>query len=307
MINFDYNLLKVLSVLLETQSTTMTADRLATSQPAISRSLRKLRELLADDILVRNGAQMTLTPKAESIKNQLPDIISSIHALVETVVDFEPASIKQDVHIAMNSSIGQWFAAPLAQLLSEKAPLMNLTIEDWTETTATKIDNGDIQFGINYFPMDLPKHFVQRKGGKDHFGIACRASHPHSKNKIMKLDDFTQYPFAVHIIKDWNEKEQHISRLLKPYGVQPRIQLRTTHLSVILDAIQKRDLLFPCSKHLIEQLGDRYASIDIDASLPTLEGYFGYVYGVRWRNDPLTKWLEETINELMLSLGIRSR
>lgn len=306
MINFDYNLLKVLAVLLETQSTTVTADKLATSQPAISRSLKKLRELLADDILVRNGGQMTLTPKAERIKSQLPEIIDSISALVETSVDFDPTSFRQDVHIAMNSSIGQWFAAPLAQLLSEKAPLLNLTIEDWTETTASKIDSGDIQFGINYFPMDLPKHFVQRKGGKDHFGIVCRANHPLA-NKTMKFDDFTQYPFAVHIIKDWNEKEQHISRLLKPFDIKPRIQLRTTHLSVILDAIEKRDLLFPCSKHLIEQLGNRYASIDIDSRMPTLEGHFGYVYGVKWRNDPLTKWLENTINELMFSLGIKPR
>lgn len=304
MINFDYNLLKVLSVLLDTQSTTVTADKLATSQPAISRSLKKLRELLADDILVRNGAQMALTPKAERIKSQLAEIIHSINALVETVVDFDPSSIKQDIHIAMNSSIGQWFAAPLAQLLSEKAPLVNLTIEDWTETTTTKIDNGDIQFGINYFPMDLPKHFVQRKGGRDHFGIACRVDHPHA-NRTMRLEDFTQYPFAVHIIKDWNEREQHISRLLKPFDIKPRIQLRTTHLSVILDAIEKRDLLFPCSKYLIEQLGSRYTSVDIDSRLPTMEGHFGYIYGVKWRNDPLTTWLEEMINGLMLSLGIQ--
>ncbi len=120
----------------------------------------------------------------------------------------------------------------------------------------------------------------------------------------MKLEDFAHYPFAVHVIKNWNEKEQHISRLLKPLNVTPRIQLRTTHLSVILDAIEKRELLFPCSTHLIEQLGDRYSSIAIDQSLPLLEGNFGYVYGVKWRNEPMIKWLEKTIDELMQSLGI---
>lgn len=303
--DFDYNLLKVLTVLLETQSTTAAADRLATSQPAISRSLKKLRELLDDDLLVRSGGNMVLTPKAEQLKTQLPDLISAISGLVEKTEQFDPANIKSDLHIAMNSSIGQWFAGPLAQLLSETAPQANLTIEDWTDTTADKIDKGDIQFGINYFPMDLPKHFVQRKGGKDYFGIACSAHHP-LKNKTMTLNDFRHSPFAVHIIKDWNEKEQHISRILKPFDITPRIQLRTTHLSVILDAIEKRDLLFPCSKQLIAQLDDRYTSISIDDSLPMLEGHFGYVYGIKWRNEPITKWLEKTINELMVSLGIQS-
>ncbi len=305
MMNFDYNLLKVLAVLLETQSTTAAADKLATSQPAISRSLKRLRELFADDLLVRSGGQMLLTPRAESIKTQLPDVLNAINNLVEQAVEFDPAVVTQDLHIAMNSSIGQWFAAPLAQLISEKAPQISLTIEDWTETTTNKIDNGEIQFGINYFPMELPKHFVQRKGGKDHFGIVCGKEHPLA-NKVISLEDFTRYPFAVHIIKDWNEKEQHISRMLKPFNIEPRIQLRTTHLSVILDAISKRDLLFPCSTHLIEQLDHRYTSVQMDSSLPTLEGHFGYVYGVKWRNEPMTQWLEETINKLMFSLGIQA-
>ncbi|WP_310648689.1 LysR family transcriptional regulator [Vibrio sp. B1FLJ16] len=47
MINFDYNLLKILAVLLETQSTTVTADKLATSQPAISRSLKKTERVIS--------------------------------------------------------------------------------------------------------------------------------------------------------------------------------------------------------------------------------------------------------------------
>ncbi|MBV7296608.1 hypothetical protein [Enterovibrio paralichthyis] len=48
----------------------------------------------------------------------------------------------------------------------------------------------------------------------------------------------------------------------------------------------------------------RYSSIAIDQSLPLLEGNFGYVYGVKWRNEPMIKWLEKTIDELMQSLGI---
>lgn len=305
MINFDYNLLKVLSVLLETKNTTVTADKLATSQPAISRSLKRLRELFSDDLLVRRGGQMTLTPKAESLRTQLPEILTAINDLVKQSVLFDPSTATRNLNIAMNSSIGQWFAAPLAQLISEKAPHINLTIEDWTETTATKIDNGEIQFGINYFPMELPKHFVQRKGGKDNFGIVCGIEHPLA-NKVMSLEDCTNYSFAVHIIKDWNEKEQHISRILKPFNVEPRIQLRTTHLSVILDAIGKRELLFPCSTHLIEQLDNRYSCVHIDSSLPKLEGHFGYVYGMKWRNEPMTIWLEKTINQLMFSLGIQA-
>ncbi|MEF1302536.1 LysR family transcriptional regulator, partial [Vibrio owensii] len=174
MIGFDYNLLKVLSVILETQNTTVAAERLCTSQPAVSRNLRKIRELFNDDILVRKGAVMELTPKAEELKTQLSGLIHDIEALVNTEERFDPSTEKANLRIAINASIAQWFSAPLTQFLAKEAPLMNLVIEDWTEATPEKIDAGEIAFGINYFPMDLPKFLVQKKGGKDHFALAGR-------------------------------------------------------------------------------------------------------------------------------------
>ncbi len=62
--NFDYNTLKVLSVILETRNVTAAAEKLCTSQPAVSRSLKRIRELFNDDILVRKGVVMELTPRA---------------------------------------------------------------------------------------------------------------------------------------------------------------------------------------------------------------------------------------------------
>ncbi|AYO18365.1 LysR family transcriptional regulator [Vibrio owensii] len=305
MIGFDYNLLKVLSVILETQNTTVAAERLCTSQPAVSRNLRKIRELFNDDILVRKGAVMELTPKAEELKTQLSGLIHDIEALVNTEERFDPSTEKANLRIAINASIAQWFSAPLTQFLAKEAPLMNLVIEDWTEATPEKIDAGEIAFGINYFPMDLPKFLVQKKGGKDHFALAGRIGHP-LEGKRVQLDDLKAASFAVHIIPHWNEKEVHISRLLHPLSVVPRIQLRTSHINTILNLVSESDILFPCSKYLIEQLDARFVGLDFAQELPTLEGNFGYVYSTKRRNEPMTQWLNQSIESLMAELGIRA-
>lgn len=136
--NFDYNLLKVLAVILETRNTTTAAERLCTSQPAVSRSLRKIRDLFNDDILVRKGTNMELTPKAEEIKAQLSGIINGIDKLVNVSHSFDPATESRVLRVAINSSIAQWFSAAFTQLLAKEAPCMNLVIEDWTETTPDK-------------------------------------------------------------------------------------------------------------------------------------------------------------------------
>lgn len=304
--NFDYNTLKVLSVILETRNVTAAAEKLCTSQPAVSRSLKRIRELFNDDILVRKGVVMELTPRAEEIKVQLSSIIDDIESLMNNPTRFDPTTSTGQVRIAVNASIAQWFAAAFAGQLAKKAPLMNLVIEDWTETTPDKIDADEISLGINYFPMDLPKYLMQKKGGRDDFAFACRAGHPQCGH-IMQLSDISQYSYAVHIIQHWNEKEEHISRLLQPLSVVPRIQLRTTHINTILNLVADSDVLFPCSRYLIDQLDERFSVIELDESLPKLEGNFGYVYSVKRRNDPIIRWLNETVDELMGSLGISSK
>ncbi len=298
MSDFDYNLLKVLMVLLETRSTTLAAAKLSTSQPAVSRSLSRLRDLFADDLLVRRGAMMELTPRAEDLKHRLPPLLGGIRQLVQTPNPFDPFRQARDLCVAMNASIAQWFAAPLAHHLAINAPNVNITIEDWTESTADKIADGDVHYGINYFPMALPKTLVQRKGGKDDFVLACWAGHPLA-GQTMSLAQMERYPYALHLIKNWNDKEQHINRLLKAHSLTPRIQLRTTHLNIILSALQHSELLFPCSRHLAKQLGREYAYVETDYSVPTVAGNFGYVYGVKWRNDPWITWLHSQIVDLI--------
>lgn len=53
MLQFDYNLLNTLEVLLEEQSVTSAASRLHLSQSAVSKQLAKLREVFDDPLFER--------------------------------------------------------------------------------------------------------------------------------------------------------------------------------------------------------------------------------------------------------------
>jgi DNA-binding transcriptional LysR family regulator len=67
MLEFDLNLLVHLSVLVETRSVTAAAERAGISQPAMSRSLARLRDLLGDPLLVRTRGGMLPTRRAEEL------------------------------------------------------------------------------------------------------------------------------------------------------------------------------------------------------------------------------------------------
>ena len=61
---FDLNLLKVFDVVMSERSLTRAAKQLAITQPAVSNALRRLRDALGDELLVRKGRGLEPTAAA---------------------------------------------------------------------------------------------------------------------------------------------------------------------------------------------------------------------------------------------------
>ena len=55
--------------------------RIGLSQPATSHALQRLRDLLGDPLLVRNGARMELTPRASALRAPLTEALDQVRRL----------------------------------------------------------------------------------------------------------------------------------------------------------------------------------------------------------------------------------
>ncbi len=75
----DLNLLVALEALLEEASVGHAANRVSLSQPAMSHALKRLRGLLDDPLLVRAGARMQLTARAEALRFPLQNATASFY------------------------------------------------------------------------------------------------------------------------------------------------------------------------------------------------------------------------------------
>src|SRR5699024_5366854 len=80
--NIDLNLLKNLDVLLRELSVTKAAEQLGITQPAMSNSLKRLRNMLNDPLLVRTSDGMTPTEKALELQPLVREIIVRTEALL---------------------------------------------------------------------------------------------------------------------------------------------------------------------------------------------------------------------------------
>ena len=91
--DYDLNLLVVLHVLLEERNVSGAAKRLGVAQSAASRSLARLREQLGDELLVRTGRRMALTPRAESMKEPLRKLLLDTGTLLFTAQEVDQATL----------------------------------------------------------------------------------------------------------------------------------------------------------------------------------------------------------------------
>ncbi|MFC8797788.1 LysR family transcriptional regulator [Promicromonospora sp. NPDC057138] len=122
MSSFDLNLLRPLHVLLEERSVTRAAARLNLSQPATSAALARLRRHYNNELLVRSGRSMELTPFARDL---LPAVLRGITEL-QVVVDrkevFDPAQTQRRFVLAATDYMTAILAGPLMKTFAREAP-----------------------------------------------------------------------------------------------------------------------------------------------------------------------------------------
>ena len=94
----DLNLLVVLDVLLQERSVTRAAVRLHRTQSGVSHALGRLREQLGDQLLVRVGAEMRPTPRAERLAGDVSRLLRSLERMLTEEEAFDPqATLRANV------------------------------------------------------------------------------------------------------------------------------------------------------------------------------------------------------------------
>lgn len=188
-------LIPVLTTILETLSLTESAKRLGVTQSAISHSLRKLRNQLGDELVIRDGNKLSPTAKAEQMYPALKRWLGELESIVEAV-DFEPKTSKKIFYIAATDIVEQMFMPQIVSCLKEKAPHVGIRLVRWNgELVYSQLMNSEINLAIGVRNFDYP-NLMQKVLYKDTFASAARKSHPYFRSQ-MDLEDFLSFPHTM--------------------------------------------------------------------------------------------------------------
>src|SRR5919198_2534586 len=109
----DLNLLVALDALLTERNVTRAAERLSLGQPATSAALRRLRRLFDDQLLVRRGRVMELTPLARTLVTPVREILQGIDGLLSIRPEFDPECDERSFSVMASDYVALILLRPL--------------------------------------------------------------------------------------------------------------------------------------------------------------------------------------------------
>ena len=129
----DLNLLVAYQVLMQEKNVTRAAERLFVTQPAMSKTLNRLRTLIDDDLFVRSSHGLTPTPKTLELEKPVNEIIAKLTDLIVQSKEFDPANTAATISLATLGTSASIGMPAFINKLRQQAPkvlLLSQNIDD---------------------------------------------------------------------------------------------------------------------------------------------------------------------------------
>ncbi|WP_198653640.1 LysR substrate-binding domain-containing protein [Actinocorallia populi] len=145
---FDLNLLVVLDALLREKNVTQAAKRLHLSQPGVSTALSRLRKMLDDPLLVRQGRHLALTPRAEALIGPVRETLATIEQSILQSPGFDPESDTRTFSILASDYVGIALLRPLLARIGDQAARVRIDMSALTAGWLDQVKRDEVDLAI---------------------------------------------------------------------------------------------------------------------------------------------------------------
>lgn len=284
--------LKVLLTLLEERSVSAAARRLGVTQPAVSHSLRALRETLDDPLLVSGARGMVPTPRALALAGPLRRTVRELEVLLGGGAAFDPAATRRTFVLATWDGLTLSLLPGLLRRARTDAPGIELDVRPVPPAgSALALEEGTVDLSVEVRPRDVPG-LRQRALFDDAFVCLVRADHP-EVGDTLDLETFVRLPHAL--ISPQGEGSGVVDRRLAELGRARHVAMRIRYFVAAPLIVARSDLVLTAPRSLAESLVG-LAPLRVVAPPVELPGFTTFlVWHERADQDPAHKWLREAV------------
>ena len=290
----DLNLLVVLDVLLEHANLTLAAEHLGRTPSAMSHALKRLRHTFQDELLVRVGHQMELTPLAEKLRGPLHRLLAGTRDLLSMPAQFDALRYAREVRL-ITTDYGEVAVLPeLISALRRRAPLLDVTVTRGYDKTDVLVRDGrvDLALGLYFRPV---AGLLRTTLFEERFVCVLSPNHPHVDELCL-----ARYTDSEHaLVTPRGLPGGLVDTLLNEQGLTRRVVLKSPNFLSAGYIVSRTDLVVTIPSRVAALLTAHFDLVERPCPLPMPRFSFSMIFSELQREHPGHAWLRELIVELL--------
>jgi DNA-binding transcriptional LysR family regulator len=306
--HLDLHLIRILYLLLSEKNVSRVALKLNQPQPSISASLRKLRELTGDQLLVRGGRGMVPTPHGESLMLPAKRILDETELLFERKLPFASQQESRTFHIAAPDSLDIQFLPNVVEGFRRESPKSRIVIHGLGAEVdyIRQLSDGDLDLVIANWD-EPPQHLHLSKLFEDPIICAMRADSAYAKRTgtdDMTLADYLSLP---HVAPSKQMSGYHgvIDTHLERQNLHRNVVVESAYFGLMPHMLTHTDLVLTIGKHYLRyyEKALQLKTFTVPIKFPPFRFY--QLWHDRVHHSPEHKWLRDQITTAAKTLTIR--
>ena len=244
--SLDLNLLVALDRLLAHRSVTEAAREVGVTQPAMSRTLARLRDTFDDPLFVRDGRSLVPTRRALALEPAVRAAVDAAAAAFAPDVAFDPARERGTFTLALGDETQQAFADAILAALWSDMPEMDVRLRRLSVASVRETRRGEVDLALAPDLSALPpsagavdlSEYVQRPVYERRFVVVSSPSHPRRRVSL------AQYTSAKHIVAGPDASGRgFVDDLLEARGLRRRVAAAVSSFTSAASVVHQTDLL----------------------------------------------------------------
>lgn len=294
----DVRLMRTLHILLNECSVSRTADILGQSQPTVSLTLKRLRIIIKDPLLVRSGNHLVPTRRGHELREQVARILEEIEDSFGEPAEFDPGTTTRRFRIIADNCLSTLMVPQTLAQLRSMAP--KATFDLCALPRQGDINQALADGGIDLAVGNAPSPpLLLRTVPLIDAEIACVVgpNHPLARRKRLTMEEYLDLD---HISPSPREAASlsPIDGKLHELGINRRIAASVPDFALVPYVVSQTDLVFTTCRPFAELVAQMMPLGVLEAPPEFGIMTFQLLWHERVHKDPANLWLRRTIRAI---------
>ena len=303
--HIDIHLIRILYMLLSEKNVSRVALKLNQPQPSISASLRKLRELTGDPLLVRGSRGMVPTQHGESLLRPAKRILDETERLFVQKMPFVAEEEARTFHIAAPDYLDSQFLPNIVARVRRQSPKSRIVIHHIGRDVdySRLLSDGELDLVIANWD-EPPPHLHLSKLFQDPIACCMRADSAYAKRTApdeMTVEDYLSLP---HVAPSQMLPGYHgvIEAFLTRHDMKRNVVVESAYFSQMPYMLMQSDLVLTTGRQFLRFFEKNLPlkTFNVPIKFPAMRFY--QLWHDRVHHASEHKWLRELVGKVAKEL-----